>query len=196
MKIGFVPGDIDECVFYKDDMIYVLYTNDFILTGPNHKQLLQTIEHIKGTGLKLTNEGDIHDINPMKNGTINMCQPHLIQKVLDDLNFKKENTKGKKTPMSASRILYGHPKSEQFDQSFNYRSIIGKLGYCDKGSRPDISYATHQCARFAADPSNEHGEAIRWLGRYLHTTKDKGMIYTPKKSQGLRVYVNADFAGN
>ena len=98
--------------------------------------------------------------------------------------------------MAVSCILHGHQKSERFDQSFNYRSIIGKIGYIDKGSRPDILYATHQCARFAADPLKEHGEAIRWLGRYLHTKKDKGMIYTPKNSQGLRVYVDADFAGN
>ena len=35
MKIGFVPSEIDECVFYKDGMIYVLYTDDSILTGPN-----------------------------------------------------------------------------------------------------------------------------------------------------------------
>ena len=125
-----------------------------------------------------------------------MCQTHLIQQVLDELNLKKENAKGKTKPMAASRILHGHPKSEQLDQSFNYQSIIGDLSYLDKGSRPDISYATHQCARFAADPSKEHGEAIRWLGRYLHTTKDKGMICTPNKSQGLRVYVYADFAGN
>ena len=82
-----------------------------------------------------------------------MCQSHLIQQVLDDLNLKKENLKGNTIPMAESRILHGHPKSEQFDQSFNYRSIIGKLGYLDKGSRPDISYPTHQCARFAADPS-------------------------------------------
>ena len=105
-----------------------------------------------------------------------MCQPHLIQKVLDDLNLKKENVKGKTTPLSALRIIYGHQKSERFNQSFNYRSIFGNIGYLDKGSRPDISYATHQCARFAADPSKEHGEAIKWLGRYIHTTKEKGMI--------------------
>ena len=61
MKIGFVPSEIDECVFYKDGMIYVLYTNDSILTGPNHKQLLRTIEQIKGIGLNLKNEGYIQD---------------------------------------------------------------------------------------------------------------------------------------
>ena len=40
MKIGFVPSEIDECVFYKDGIIYVLYTDESILTGPNHKKLL------------------------------------------------------------------------------------------------------------------------------------------------------------
>ena len=105
-----------------------------------------------------------------------MCQPHLIKQVLDDLNPKKYNVKGKTTPREASRILHGHPKSERFDQSFNYRSIIGKLGYLEKGSRTDISYATHQCAIFAADPLKKHGEAIIWLGRHLHTKKYKVMI--------------------
>ena len=98
--------------------------------------------------------------------------------------------------MAASRILQRHQKSERFDQSFNYQYIIYKLGYLDKGIRPEISYATHQCEIFAADPLKEHVEAIIWLGRYLHTTKDMGVIYTPKKSQGLRVYVHADFSGN
>ena len=125
-----------------------------------------------------------------------MCQPHLIQQVLSDLNLKKENVKVRTTPMSASRILHGHPKSERFDQSFNYRSIIGNLGYLDKGIRSDISYAPHQCTRFAAYPLKEHGESIIWLGRYIHTTMDKGMIYTPKKSQGLQVYIDANFTGN
>ena len=201
MKIGLVPSEINECVLYKDGMIYVLYTKDYILTGPNHKQPLRTIEKIKGTGLNLTNEGNIQDflginINQLKNGTINMCQPHLIQFVLDDLNLNKDNAKVNTTPMEKLRILQGNPKSERFDQSFNHRSIIGKLGYLGKGSRPDILYAKHQCAIFAADPSKEHGEAIIWMGKYLHTTKDKGMIYTPKKSQGLRVYVDAEFSGN
>ena len=94
MKIGFVPSEIDEFVFYKYGMIYVLYTDDYILTGPNHKQLIRTINQIKETGLNLTSMGDIQyflgiNINQLKNGTINICQPHLIQQVLDDLNLKK-----------------------------------------------------------------------------------------------------------
>ena len=61
IKVGFKQSEIDECVFYKDGMIYILYTDDLILTGPNQKQLLKTIEQIKTTGLKLINKGDIQD---------------------------------------------------------------------------------------------------------------------------------------
>ena len=59
MKIVFFPSEINKYVFYKDGMIYVLYTDDSILKVSNHKQPLKNVEQIKGTGLNLTNEADI-----------------------------------------------------------------------------------------------------------------------------------------
>jgi len=60
------------------------------------------------------------------------------------------------------------------EDSFHYRRIIGKLNYLEKSTRPDISYATHQCACFSADPRQPHADAVKWLGRYLKGTKEKG----------------------
>jgi len=54
----------------------------------------------------------------------------------------------------------------------------------------------HQCARFSSCPKKEHGEAIKWLGRYLKGTRNKGTILRPDKSRQLEVFVDADFAGN
>jgi hypothetical protein len=42
----------------------------------------------------------------------------------------------------------------------------------------------------------EHGEVIKWLGRYLKVTCDKGLILRPDGISGLEVYVDADFVGN
>ncbi len=42
----------------------------------------------------------------------------------------------------------------------------------------------------------EHGQAVRWIGRHLKGTKDKGTILTPDKSKSLEVFVDADFTGN
>ena len=33
--IGFTQSKYDECVFYKKDMIYILYTDDSIIAGPD-----------------------------------------------------------------------------------------------------------------------------------------------------------------
>jgi len=124
-----------------------------------------------------------------------MSQPQLARQIYQDLGFK-ENTKDKPIPAASSKILKRHQTSKEFDNSFKYRSVIGKLNYYEKCTRPDISYQAHQCARFVDSPKIEHGEAIRWIGRYIHGTRHEGIIYTPDCSRGLEVYVDADFAGN
>ena len=69
------------------------------------------------------------------------------------------------------------------------------LGYLET-TRSDISYATHQCARFSANPKVEHGDAIRWIGRYLKGTPDKGTIFKSKGSMlALTTYSDTDYAG-
>ena len=107
-----------------------------------------------------------------------------------------ENLKEKSTPAVSSRILSFHKESEPFDGSFHYRSIIGKLNFLEKSTRPDIAFITHQCARYTTDPRKEHGAAIRWLARYLKGTRDKGLILSPQRDRDLEVYVDADFAGS
>ena len=107
-----------------------------------------------------------------------------------------DKVKPKTTPSCSSRILKRDLKGDPFDGSFNYRSVIGKLNYLEKGTRSDISYITHQCARFVEKPRNSHGRALRWLARYLKGTRDKGMIIKPNDNPNLELYVDADFSGN
>ena len=61
--------------------------------------------------------------------------------------------------------------------------------------RPDIAYAVHQCARFAANPKESHVLAMLCIGRYLHATKEKGLKYSPQ-AQSFDVWCDADFSGN
>jgi hypothetical protein len=71
---------------------------------------------------------------------------------------------------------------------------VGKLNHVEKCTRPDIAFATHQCARFQIDPREQHGKAVKWLGRYLGGNCDKGIILKPKE-QSFDIWVDADFAG-
>ena len=179
-------------------MFYIL-TTPFCLLLPK-KKVDNCIADIQASGLNITMEGDVKDflgvdIESHPDGTVTFSQPHLIKKILKALQMDSKTTP-KDTPAASSRILSHGTMSTLFDQSFHYQSVIGMLNYLDSGSRSDIAYATHQCARFAANPKMEHGKAVRWIGRYLIGTQDKGMIFMPDSSQGLEVYVDADFSGN
>ena len=123
-------------------------------------------------------------------------QRHLIDNVLKALRLDDIKTTTKDMPATSSKILSRHTKSKVFDNSFHYQSVIGMLNYLDAGSRSDIAYATHQCARFAAETKVEHGKVVRWLGRYLKGTCNRGMTFKPDRSRRLEIYVDADFAGN
>jgi hypothetical protein len=51
----------------------------------------------------------------------------LIEQILEDLRLTDDNVKVKDTPAKSSEILNAGLNSNDFDNSFNYRSIIGKL---------------------------------------------------------------------
>ena len=200
-EVGFVQSEIDECLFYKGGVIYALYTDDSIIAGPSKREVASVVESIKKAGLNVTIEGALEDflgvnIDRKDDGTIHLTQPHLIDKILMDLKMNQDDLKVKTTPAASSRILSIHSESERFDKSFHYRSIIGKLNFLEKSTRPDIAFITHQCARYTSDPRKEHGAAIRWLARYLKGTRNKGIVMNPKSDKGLEVYVDADFAGS
>jgi hypothetical protein len=199
-QIGFKQSKIDHCLFYRGQSVYVLYTDDSILAGPNEAELDQIIDDMKGVGLKLTVDGDVSDflgvqIKHESNGTIHLTQPQIIDNILHDLHLTADNVKTRQTPAAVTTVLRRYPDSEQFDEHFDYRSVIGKLNFLEKSSRPDISCATHQCAHFAADPKKEHGKAVEWLCRYLASTRDKGIIFK-STDQSFDVYVDSDYVGN
>lgn len=125
---------------------------------------------------------------------MHLMQPHLINQILKDLCYNTDYITI--MPGVSSQLLSRHCNSLPFNSSFNYQSIIRKINYLEWGCRPDISYMTHQCARFLSEPKVEHGKAIQWLARYLKGTDTKSPMLKPKCNQSLEVYVNSDFAGS
>ena len=199
--LGFIKSTTDECVFYRGNIIYVLYTDDSIIAGPDREEIQQVIADLKTAQLEVTVEGTLEDflgvhIKRETDGSINLTQPHLAEQIVKDLGVSNPKTHSKPTPAKSSKILFAHKDSADFDESFHYRSVVGKLNYLEKSTRPDLAYAAHQCARFSSQPKKEHGEALRWIGRYLKANHDKGLILKPTPGKGLEVHVDADFAGN
>ena len=67
--------------------------------------------------------------------------------------------------------------------------------YLCANTRPDITFAVHQCARFSHKTRRSHERALTRIGRYLLGTKTKGLIFKPTTSLNIEMFVDADFAG-
>ena len=119
----------------------------------------------------------------------------MINRVLEIVGLNKdENVKVHDTP--ATIILTDTAAAKPRLQKWNYRSANGCLSYIQAMVRPDITFATQQCARFCNNPGRDHEEAIKRICRYLLKTKSQGLTLRPDKSKGLECFVDADWAGS
>jgi Reverse transcriptase (RNA-dependent DNA polymerase) len=199
-KMGFTQSTVDPCVYYRGSTVLMIYVDDGILASPNAEELDAIIDEL-GKHFKITDEGEIDDYLGVKverrdDGSIKLSQPHLIDSILKDLHFARE-VNAAKSPAASTVILNRDENGPDFDDSFHYRAVIGKLNFLEKSTRPDIAYAVHQAARFSAEPKASHGRAVRRLCRYLAGTRDKGIILKPKANgkNDFQVWVDADFCG-
>ena len=199
-KIGFQRSQIDECLFYRGSTLFAVYVDDGIFIDKNEESIEKAIKDLRKEGYNVEDIGTLNDYLGVKfeytEDKLHLKQPHLIDQIVNDVRVMKKKFKAPSIPAKSTCILQRFEKSEPFNKRWHYRSIIGKLNYLEKCTRPDIAYAVHQCARFCEDPKEEHAKAVEFLVRYLAGTKDKGIILHPKNVPVIDVYADADFAGN
>ena len=103
----------------------------------------------------MEDQGDIKNylgvnVTELDNGRIKLSQPHIIDQIIRDTKIPL-NGETKATPAPATKILLPDIDGKEFDNRFNYRSVIGKLNFLEKSTRPDIAYTVYQCARFSSN---------------------------------------------
>jgi hypothetical protein len=68
------------------------------------------------------------------------------------------------------------------------------LLYVCSNTRPDLQFSVHQVCQFAHKAKKSHGQAVKWILRYLVVTREKGLKFIPNLEEGLDCYVDTDFA--
>jgi hypothetical protein len=134
-KLGFTPSVIDECVFYRKGTVFLVYVDDGIIPGPSKEAIDQVIKDLQ-TLFKVSDEGDLTDylgvnIEQQDHGSIKLTQPHLIDQIIEDVNFQKD-TKFKSIPAAFTKILNKDKGGEPHHATWHFCSIIGKLKFLGK----------------------------------------------------------------
>ena len=128
-------------------MVMGVYINYCLIIVPIDAELLKVYTDLQAQ-FKVTNEGTIDEYLGMKverceDKTMKLLQSILTQQLLDEMGFN-HCTKWRSTPALSSQILGRDLEGILKLTSCNYRSILGKLNYLAKSTRPVIAYAIRQ----------------------------------------------------
>ena len=92
-------------------------------------------------------------------------------------------------PIPAGTILCSEDTNSLDNEESNlYRRVVGSTIYLANNTRPDISYAVAQLARFMLKPSPIHLQHAKQLLRYLNRTRTLGISYSSRLKEGLHTY--------
>jgi Reverse transcriptase (RNA-dependent DNA polymerase) len=199
-KLGFVPSDADPCLFVSDKCICLVYVDDTLFFARSQTDIDEIVQGLRNLNMDLEEESDVAGflgvlIDRRPDGSIALLQQGLIARIIDALHISDLHPK--RTP-SALGVLAADKDGDPPNGTFNYASVVGMLGYLQANSRPDLTFAVAQCARFTHSPKRSHELALMRIGQYLKGTADKGLIFRPKPLSTIfetDVYVDSDFAG-
>ena len=150
----------------------------------------------------LTEEGSINkflgiSISKLDDNWYELAQSFLIERIIEFIESEcPTELNGKQTITPVGKpLLHKYLMGVSRKYGWNYRTAVGIIGCLPKNTRPEISIANHQFARFMNKPMRSHEQAIIQIARYLKITKETGVIFQPDPKLGLKCFVDADFAG-
>jgi Reverse transcriptase (RNA-dependent DNA polymerase) len=197
-SFGFRQCANDPCLLYTSSMLIVVYVDDLGIAYSDPNDLDKLFEALDAQKLSFTKEGSFTDFLGIKferdemTGTLTLTQKGLINKILEAAQMSDCKPNWTPTTLTA---LGTDPDGPPMTDPWNYRSIIGMLLYLSTNTRPDITFAVSQAARFSHCPKQSHATAVKTILRYLKRTFDRGMIIKPTGTLDMHTYVDADFAG-
>ena len=108
LKLGFKPSQHDECVFYYGKTVFIVYTDDTILLGPDKDEIDLLVK-----SFKIEDQGDLSyylgiKIERKPDGTLEWTQPTLIQSILKDLKLDGEEIKGRQNKPNIKPYQHTH----------------------------------------------------------------------------------------
>ena len=197
VRQGLTQSLFNPCLFMTSSMIVIIYVDDILIYGKSVNEIDDFIQRMKTEDVALNKEGTAEGylgVDIQRDGKqVTFTQVGLTKRIIDALGLNLKLSTAVATPADKAalgRDLDGQPASG----NVNYASVIGMLLYLGH-SRPDIAFATHQCARYTFAPKQSHEDALKRIGRYLKGTLENGLILNPSDELKIDCYPDANFAG-
>jgi hypothetical protein len=203
-RIGFEKNLVDNCVFNRTinnvQFTVAVYVDDLLISCKNKRLITDfkralEIEYEEinfDDKVKLSYLGMLID-NSNEN-YIEISMPSFVEQIIDESKIDKSTTS---TTPSSSKLFDVIEDDNRLgaDESENFHTIVAKLLYLSKHSRPDILLATTFLCTRVQNPGGDDLKKLNRLVKYLNGTKDMGLrIHNDSDILDLCIYCDASFA--
>ncbi|MBT26829.1 MAG: hypothetical protein CML60_10615 [Rhodobacteraceae bacterium] len=214
IKFGFSQCTSDRCLFYYTGsdgvMIISLYVDDL--------QGICSCTKLRERLFKYLSERyDINDLGPLshalgmsfgydEDSVVKISQKQFVEDMAADVADELSNIKPKSLPIThdfkvsdsaAPGAEYSDFEREQ--RQPKYASLVGKLRWLCRCSRPDIGFALSVLSRFQTTFHARHYEALLCLVKYVEGTKELELVirgWDGDIQNSLHGFADADFAND
>ena len=209
-EFNLLPGIADPCVYYSKDThhpdkietILGIFVDDGIVCSTNANKLEDILQYLDNV-FKIT-RGDmgyyigLEVYQSPQPGIIFLHQHRYIQHTLE--RFGMADSYSVSTPSDPNVILSQIPDDSENTDVLRvpYKEAIGCLMFISLLTRPDITYAVNNAAKFCENPRNIHWTVtVKRILRYLKGTSNFGLIYQ-RQSGNTRLtgFCDADYGGD
>lgn len=201
-RMGFVQAKGDPCIYVASEgemFIIAVYVDDIVLAGKSKKRMSE-VKQALAKQFEVKDMGELHYflgvniVQDSNTGEVCIGQPayaaNLVQK------FGMEHAKAVNTPVDVSmKLIKASVEDECVDQK-RYQSAVGSLLYLSTATRPDITYAVSNVAKYSANPTKQHWTAVKRIFRYLKGTLNYGLLFSKEGSADCVGFSDADWGGD
>ena len=138
----------------NNSLIVIIYVDDILIYGRSEVEIDNLFKHLKNDDIAFHKESTVEGylgVDIKKDGQhITLKQEGLTKRIIEALGLDSKYSTPVDTPVK-SAALGRDIDGKVASGSINYASVVGMLLYLGH-SHPDISFATHQCARYTHSP--------------------------------------------
>src|SRR5713226_2593598 len=205
LSLGFQQCSVNQAVFHKSDKrkkeltVIVVHVDDCMITTSSTR-LVEDFKAGLCRHVEVTDLGALHWMlgieirRDWEAGTVHLLQRAYLDSILR--RYHLADLKPLSTPMdTSSRLTTEQAPASAAEHAIMhdvpYREAVGALNWAALATRPDIAFAVTTVARFAANPSPAHWDAIKRIYRYLAGTRDLWLSYGETR-RTLEGYTDVD----
>lgn len=124
-----------------------------------------------------------------------LSQEGYIQSIVSDLGLTHANICPTMTPFRSGLPVDAIPHVELSDTDHapvidKMHSWLGMLNWLCQGTRPDIATISSLLATYTSCPSPGHLDAIKYVGCYLKSTADLGLVFSSAGKPTLEAFIH------